>query len=76
MTYQVFGPPGTLADISYFDVDADPQRVEGASCRGRWNMRRRRRQSWETLRRRATATALAAASWSMAWSKPRKSRTR
>jgi hypothetical protein len=30
MTYEVFGPPGTLASISYFDVDADPQRVEEA----------------------------------------------
>jgi Mycobacterium membrane protein len=30
LTYEVFGPPGTVADISYFDVDADPQRVDGA----------------------------------------------
>lgn len=30
LTYEVFGPPGTVATISYFDVDADPQRVEGA----------------------------------------------
>lgn len=30
MTYEVFGPPGTVADISYFDVNANPQRVEGA----------------------------------------------
>jgi hypothetical protein len=30
MTYEVFGPPGTVASISYFDVDADPQRVEEA----------------------------------------------
>ena len=30
MTYEVFGPPGTLASISYFDVNADPQRVEEA----------------------------------------------
>lgn len=28
--YQVFGPAGTVADISYFDVDAQPQRVDGA----------------------------------------------
>ena len=25
LTYEVFGPPGTVADISYFDVNADPQ---------------------------------------------------
>ena len=28
LTYEVFGPPGTVADISYFDVDADPRRVD------------------------------------------------
>jgi Mycobacterium membrane protein len=31
LTYQVFGPPGTVANISYFDVDGDPQQVKGAS---------------------------------------------
>ena len=31
LTYEVFGPPGTVADISYFDVDGDPQHVQGAS---------------------------------------------
>jgi Mycobacterium membrane protein len=30
LTYEVFGAPGTTADISYFDVNADPQRVDGA----------------------------------------------
>ena len=30
MTYEVFGPPGTEASISYFDVNAEPRRVEGA----------------------------------------------
>ena len=30
LTYEVFGPPGTVATISYFDANADPQRVEGA----------------------------------------------
>ncbi|EID15520.1 hypothetical protein MXEN_06481 [Mycobacterium xenopi RIVM700367] len=30
LTYEVFGPPGTVATISYFDVNADPQRVENA----------------------------------------------
>jgi nitrate reductase NapE component len=30
LTYEVFGPPGTVADISYFDVDGDPKRVDGA----------------------------------------------
>jgi len=27
LTYEVFGPPGTVADISYFDLDASPRRV-------------------------------------------------
>ncbi|TDH57242.1 MmpS family protein [Mycobacterium talmoniae] len=30
LTYEVFGPPGTVADISYFDASADPQRVDAA----------------------------------------------
>jgi Mycobacterium membrane protein len=30
ISYEVWGPPGTVADIAYFDVNADPQRVEGA----------------------------------------------
>jgi hypothetical protein len=30
LTYEVFGPPGTVAGISYFDVNGDPQRVDGA----------------------------------------------
>ena len=30
VTYEVFGPPGTVADISYFDVNIDPKRVDGA----------------------------------------------
>lgn len=31
LTYEVFGAPGTVADISYFDVNADPQFVKGVS---------------------------------------------
>jgi hypothetical protein len=27
LTYEVFGPPGTVAKISYFDANADPQHV-------------------------------------------------
>jgi hypothetical protein len=30
LRYEVLGPPGTVADISYFDVDGDPMRVDGA----------------------------------------------
>ena len=31
ISYEVFGPPGTVADISYFDVNSDPKRVDGAT---------------------------------------------
>lgn len=31
LVYEVFGPPGTVANISYFDVDAEPQFVKNAS---------------------------------------------
>jgi Mycobacterium membrane protein len=31
LRYEVFGPPGTVAEISYFDVNGDPQFVHGAS---------------------------------------------
>ena len=37
LTYEVFGAPGTVADISYFDVNADPQRVDGAQLP--WTMK-------------------------------------
>lgn len=30
IVYEVFGPPGTIADISYFDVNADPKRIDNA----------------------------------------------
>lgn len=30
LTYEIFGPPGSIADISYFDLNAEPQRVDGA----------------------------------------------
>ena len=31
MMYEVFGPAGTVADISYFDVNSQPQQVDGAA---------------------------------------------
>jgi hypothetical protein len=31
LTYEVFGPAGTVADISYFDANAEPTFVKGAS---------------------------------------------
>ncbi len=30
LVYEVFGPPGTLATISYFDADAEPQLIRDA----------------------------------------------
>ena len=29
--YEIYGPPGTVADINYLDADAQPQRVDGAT---------------------------------------------
>jgi hypothetical protein len=31
LTYEVFGPPGTVADVSYFDVNGDPKHVQGVN---------------------------------------------
>ena len=31
LTYEVFGPPGTVATISYFDGNGEPKHVQGAS---------------------------------------------
>jgi Mycobacterium membrane protein len=31
MTYEVFGPPGTVASISYFDVNSIPTFIENAN---------------------------------------------
>ena len=36
LTYEVFGPSGTVADISYFDVNGDPQHIQGVSLP--WSM--------------------------------------
>lgn len=30
LRYEVFGDPGTVADISYFDVNGEPQHLKGA----------------------------------------------
>jgi hypothetical protein len=30
VVYEVFGPEGTVADIGYFDVNFEPQQVDGA----------------------------------------------
>jgi MmpS family membrane protein len=31
LVYEVFGPPGTVASISYFDADAEPRHVESVA---------------------------------------------
>jgi len=40
MVYDVYGPPGTTAQISYFDPDANVHSIT-APCRGRSRCRRR-----------------------------------
>ncbi len=37
LTYEVFGPPGTVANISYFDGDSEPQHVAEANLP--WSVR-------------------------------------
>jgi hypothetical protein len=36
--YEVFGPAGTVADISYFDANSQPQQVDGAPLPWSWTM--------------------------------------
>lgn len=31
LTYEVFGPPGTVATIGYFDDNSEPRHIEGVS---------------------------------------------
>jgi hypothetical protein len=31
VTYEIFGPPGTVATINYLDLDAQPQKVENTT---------------------------------------------
>lgn len=31
LTYEISGPPGTVADISYFDVDGNPKFIKNVS---------------------------------------------
>jgi hypothetical protein len=31
LTYEIFGPPGTVASIGYFDGDGEPRHIDGAS---------------------------------------------
>lgn len=70
LTYEVFGPAGTVADISYFDVNSDPQQVDGAALPWSLKLTTTLLAVVGNIVAQATATALAAASWSMAWSKP------
>jgi MmpS family membrane protein len=37
VTYEILGPPGAVADINYLDLDAQPQRVDGATLP--WTLR-------------------------------------
>lgn len=67
LTYEVFGPPGTVADISYFDDNGDPQFLRGVPCRGRWNSRSPGQPAPEMLRRKGIPTVSAAAFLSTVW---------
>jgi hypothetical protein len=36
--YEVFGPAGTVADISYFNANSQPEQVDGAPLPWSWTM--------------------------------------
>ena len=76
LTYEVFGPPGTVANISYFDVNAEPQHVTGANLPWSLQFAITEASAWAVSWRRAIVTALAAASWWTVKSKPNEYRTK
>lgn len=76
IVYEVFGPPGTVADISYFDVNGDPKRVDRAQLPWSLHITTTLPQSWETLWRKAIAVASVAGSRWTTWSRPSECPTR
>lgn len=62
LTYEIFGPPGTVADISYFDVNSEPQRVSDATLPWQLEIVTTLPRWWEASWLKAIATASAAAS--------------
>jgi len=62
--YEISGS-GSYANINYLDLDAKPQRVDGAALPWRWSCVRRRRPRPPTFSRRETAVPSPAGSSSM-----------
>ena len=75
LVYEVFGPPGTVADISYFDVDSEPRYIEKASLPWSLKFPMTGRRPRRTSSRKETVTASAAASSWTTWSKRREPET-
>ena len=63
VVYEVFGPVGTVADISYFDLNSEPHRVEPGTTTWSLQITANVPAVIVTLWHRATATVLAAGSW-------------
>ena len=76
LTYEVFGSTGTVADISYFDVNAQPQEVQGARLPWSLKIATNSPAIGGTVVAKAIATASAAGSSWMARSRPREFRTK
>jgi hypothetical protein len=68
LRYDVFRPPGTVANINDFNVNADPSSEQ--ACRGRRSLLPLRRRPWELSWRKTIVTVSAAASWWAVKSKP------
>lgn len=41
VVYEVYGPPGSIANINYLDINAQPQRSATCRCPGRCPLSRR-----------------------------------
>ena len=76
MTYEVFGPPGTVATSATSTSILSRSESRRRACRGRWSSPAPRRRPWQASRRREPVTASAAASWWTAWSKRKRSSTK
>lgn len=63
VVYQVFAPVGTIAGISYFDVNSDPRRVHGARLPWSVTLTVSAPAVAGNVVAQGTATASAAASW-------------
>ena len=68
---EVFGPPGTVATVTYLDVNAQPQRADAVTLPWAYDTTTTQPAVASTSPPRATATRSAAGSRSTTWSRTR-----